>query len=229
MWVGWRRLSTELAGVGEKWLWLTGLLYMCPFKTVMFNTGLLLQSPPHLVNDATLLQHPWEQNIEASHSSNIAFSSLNSAQWGNSYPATTSVCQHHINSTQWGNSYPATTSVCPYRVNAETASTYNGRLQLEAVPDAHQMALRPPSDLESTVFRDLLDCDVYNPELGVTENPEYFHINSLLFAAHQLRSQRYGYYWTVLHLFAVCDILFIFILQDIPIYFVRVILRVVLY
>ena len=129
---------------------------------------MLLQSPPHLVNDATLLRHPWEQNITASHSSGVDFSSHNSSpHWSNSYPPTTSACQQHV--------------------NTESAPIYNG-----VSTGTHPVTLRPPSDLESTVFHDLLDCDVYNPELDVTENPEYFQINSTLFTAHQLRSQRYG-------------------------------------
>jgi len=149
-----------------------------------------LQSPPHLVgSDATLLRHPWEHNSEASQSSNVFPSSHNSLQWSNSYPVTTSVCQHQL--------------------NAETSEQ-----QLQA--GSHQVVLRPSSNLDSTVFHNLLDYDVYNPELGAMENPEYFHINSVLFTAHQLRTQRYGCSffenWTALCLGTFCDMLFICIL-----------------
>ena len=47
-------------------------------------------------------------------------------------------------------------------------------------------------DLDPAAVRDLLHCSVYDPELSVLENPEYFHANSELFAAHQLLLQRYG-------------------------------------
>jgi len=55
------------------------------------------------------------------------------------------------------------------------------------------MALRPPPELDPTLIRDVLNCDLYDPELNATENPEYFHINSVLFDSHQLRSQRQRY------------------------------------
>jgi len=36
MWVGWRRLSTESAGVGEKRLWLTGLIGQFPESSLLW-------------------------------------------------------------------------------------------------------------------------------------------------------------------------------------------------
>ena len=137
-------------------------------KMPVVYCGVLLQSPLDVVNSETAgLCHPCEHNSNAVHSVSSTFSSGNSSQWDNSQPASNSVCQHHL--------------------NAEAAAIYNGRL-LEADTAAHQMALRPPSDLDpAAIVRDL-----YNPELDATENPEYFHINSMLFTAHQLRSQRYG-------------------------------------
>ena len=131
-----------------------------------------LQSPPHLVNhDATLLQYPLEGS-NTLRSPAVVFSSNTSSPWGNSCPATSN-------------------SVCQHQLNAETAANYNRQL-LEAATGAHQMALRPPSTLDPSLLRAVIPCDAYNPELDAGENPEYFHINSLLFAAHQLRSQRYG-------------------------------------
>jgi len=174
-----------------------------PNTMQLIYRDVLLQSPPHLVNnDAALLRYPWEQNNAASQSSSIDFSFHNSTpHWSNSYPPTTSACQQHV--------------------NTETAPAYNSRL-CEAATSVHPMTLRPSSDLESTVFHDLLDCDVYDPELNVAENPEYFHINSMLFTAHQLRSQRYGRSffenWTIFMFNAVCDIVFIFILYNVPIF-----------
>jgi len=122
---------------------------------------LLIQNP--VSNDAALLPQPWEQANNASHLPGIVFSSDNSAQWNNSSPAVTSLCQHPI--------------------NTNTATIYNG---------IQQMTVRPPSDLDPALVRDILHCSVYNPELNMMENPEYFHINSVLFTAHHLRSQRYG-------------------------------------
>lgn len=82
---------------------------------------------------------------------------------------------------------PSASSLCQHQINTDTATVCDVRLI-----DTHQMALRLPSDLDPALVRDLMQCGVYDPELGATENPEYFHINSVLFAAHQLRSERYG-------------------------------------
>ena len=91
---------------------------------------------------------------------------------------------------------PTASSVCEHQINSDMPTVCNGRLL-----DAPQMALRPSSDLDldpvvrdldPTAVRDLLHCSVYDPELSVLENPEYFHANSELFAAHQLLLQRYG-------------------------------------
>ena len=168
------------------------MLTACSFKLVTVNwCDMLFQSPPHLVNsDATLLQYPWERNADSDHSTSVICNSDNSSHWGTSSPDTSSICQHDV--------------------NAESYTMYNGRL-LETAANAHQMALRPPSDLQPTLDRDLFH---YNPELDATENREYFHINSLLFAAHQLRSQRCGGHsffdvWSseqFLHSSASCDI-----------------------
>jgi len=126
---------------------------------------LLLQSPPHLVNnDTALLQQPWERADNASQLPGASFSSDSFTQhWNHSSSTVTSLCQHSIDT------YPAT--FC------------NG---------THQMTLRPPPDLDPALVCDIRHCSVYDPELSAMENPEYFHANSVLFAAHQLRSQRYG-------------------------------------
>ena len=52
MWVGWRRLSTESAGVGEKRLWLTGLI-------LPFPRSILSLSSQHLWAQCPQLKRVW--------------------------------------------------------------------------------------------------------------------------------------------------------------------------
>jgi len=119
----------------------------------------LLQSSPHLVSgEAALLCEKYDDTANV--------------------PGAT-CCSN--NALHWGTASPVQNSACQHSVNADATPTL-----FDTAAAVHQMALRPPSDLDPTLV-----CDAYNPELDATENPEYFHINSLLFAAHQLRTQRH--------------------------------------
>ena len=143
-----------------------GLNWCSNIETVIW-CGLLWQNPSQLViSDATLHQRPCQQASNTTHSPDIIYTSYNTSQWGSSHPVTTAVC-----------------------LNTDTAPIYN-RQHIEAATNSHQMALRRPSN--SAVIHDPVHRNVYNPELDATENPEYFHTNGLLFALHQLSSERHG-------------------------------------
>jgi len=126
--------------------------------------------------DATLLPCQWQQSNGPVHQTAGIFGPANAA-------------------VPWDNSSAVTGSVCQPRLDANGVAIYDGRLLLPA----HQMAeLRPSSDFDPAVIRALLrrdrdvaNCDPYDPELDAAENPEYFHVNAVLFTAHQLRSRRH--------------------------------------